>query len=129
MKLNSLEQERETEKRLLGNKTEVLEKKYNETQSELEQLERNIDEERIGYVKKIEGLNFDLSRKEKDLLQLNAKNESLQQAFTKKEAQVEAVKNLMNQEIQSSLKKVSEIQTKYQKLNEEHMQYRINSEK
>jgi hypothetical protein len=32
---------------------------------------------------------------------------------------------MMTQEVEGSLKKVSEIQAKYQKLNEEYMQYKI----
>jgi hypothetical protein len=35
----------------------------------------------------------------------------------------------MNQEIEGSLKKVSDIQAKYQKLNEDYMQIKIDSEK
>lgn len=33
----------------------------------------------------------------------------------------------MNQEIEGALKKISDMQTKYQKLNEEYMQYKIAS--
>lgn len=36
---------------------------------------------------------------------------------------------MMNQEVEGSLKKVSDIQTKYQRLNEEYMQYKIESDK
>ena len=36
---------------------------------------------------------------------------------------------MMTQEVEGSLKKVSEIQAKYQKLNEEYMQYKIESDK
>lgn len=43
----------------------------------------------------------------------------------KKESQVESVKKMMNQEVESALKKISDIQAKYQKLNEEYMKYKI----
>lgn len=80
-------------------------------------------------MKKIEGINFELSRKEKELLQLASKKESLEASLKKKEVQIESVKRMMNQEIEGSLKKVSDIQAKYQKLNEEYMQYKIESDK
>jgi len=45
--------------------------------------------------------------------------------LVKKDTQIDNMKKLMNQEIEGSLKKVSDIQVKYQKLNEEYMQIKI----
>jgi hypothetical protein len=114
---------------MLINRYELLEKKYCELQEEFDSYERSSEEERINFVKRIEGLNFELSRKEKELLQTNSKRESLEASLKKKETQMEGVKRMMNQEIEGSLKKVADIQGKYQRLNEEYMQYKIESDK
>lgn len=58
-------------------------------------------------------------------MQLNSKREALQQTLSKKEAQLDSTKKMMNQEIESSMKKVSQFQQKYQKLNEEYMKFRM----
>ena len=58
-----------------------------------------------------------------------SKKQTLETSLNKKESQIENIKKLMNQEIEGSLKKVSDIQAKYQKLNEDYMQIKIDSEK
>lgn len=62
-------------------------------------------------------------------MQVASKRDSLESSLKKRETQFENVKRMMTQEVEGSLKKVSEIQAKYQKLNEEYMQYKIESDK
>lgn len=62
-------------------------------------------------------------------MQINSRREALEGTLAKREAQLENTRKIMNQEIEASLKKVSEVQAKYQRLNEEFMQIKIESEK
>jgi hypothetical protein len=62
-------------------------------------------------------------------MQTNSRREALEGTLAKREAQLENTRKIMNQEIEASLKKVSEVQAKYQRLNEEFMQIKIESEK
>jgi hypothetical protein len=74
-------------------------------------------------------LNFELSKKEKELMQSNSKRESAENMLVKKDSQIDNIKKIMNQEIENSLKKIQETNLKYQKLNEEYLQFKIDSEK
>jgi len=46
-------------------------------QEQFESYESNSEEERIAFVKRIEGISFEISRKEKELMQTGAKRDSL----------------------------------------------------
>lgn len=83
----------------------------------------------MSFIKKIEQLNFELARKEKEMLQAASRKEALEGNLVKKEQQIENVKKIMNQEIENSLKKIQETNVKYQKLNEEYLQFKIHAEK
>lgn len=74
-------------------------------------------------------MNFEISRKEKDIAQLVIKREAAEAMLIKKDLQIDNIKKMMNQEIDGTMKKLESSQGKYQKLNEEYMQLKIESEK
>lgn len=60
-----LEEELESERRSYENRYDILKRKYDDNCEELAQIESQYEEDRISFVKKIEGLNFEISKKEK----------------------------------------------------------------
>ena len=62
-------------------------------------------------------------------MQVSAKKDSLEAMLGKKDEQIQSHKKMMKGELEASLKKYSDLQQKYQKLNEEYMHNRIDSEK
>lgn len=62
-------------------------------------------------------------------MQLNAKKENLEAVVAKRDGQLENMRKTMHTEIENSLKKVSEVQSKCQKINEEYMHFKIEAEK
>jgi hypothetical protein len=83
-----------------------LEKKYNELIEEYNELENQKSQDRTTFIKKIEMLNHELSKREKEFLQANSKRESAESMLSKKEAQIDNIKKIMNDEIEASLRKV-----------------------
>jgi hypothetical protein len=62
-------------------------------------------------------------------MQALSKKENADNMLLKKDTQIDSIKKMMNDEIEASLKKVQETNAKYQKLNEEYLQFKIDSEK
>ena len=53
-----------------------LEKKELLIREELRKVQREFEEEKVVFLRKVENITFEMSRKEKEILQLNAKRES-----------------------------------------------------
>jgi chromosome segregation ATPase len=136
MQSNSLTQQYEHELSLRQQTIDTLEKYVKDTKDSLnsihhsnaasiEQHLANFSNERISLMNKIEVLNAELSKKDKELFALTQAKEHLEVGIVKKEVSMERIKKELTDEKHSLNEKLEELRSKFQKVSDEYLEKKV----